>query len=154
MKISGIIYDSIVDGEGIRNTLFISGCHHKCKNCQNPQTWNFNYGEEFTIDRQMEFIDKCKRNILLDGITISGGDPMYSAKELTIFLKKFKIECPNLNIWIYSGFKYEEIIKNKDMNELLELCDVLVDGVYIEELKDTTLKFRGSTNQRIIRLKR
>lgn len=154
MRISGIVYDSIVDGEGIRNTLFISGCKHYCKNCHNPQTWNFDYGKEFTIEKQIDFIDECKRNILLDGITISGGDPMYSADELVLFVKRFKNECPDLNIWIYSGFTYEEIINDEKMKELLSLCDVLVDGKYIEELKDTTLKFRGSSNQRVIFLKK
>ena len=153
MKVSGIVYDSIVDGEGIRNTLFISGCKHYCKNCHNPQTWDFDYGEDFTIKKQIDFIDKCKRNILLDGITISGGDPMYSVNELIPFIERFKNECPNLNIWIYSGFTYEEIINDEKMNKLLSLCDVLVDGKYIEELKDVTLEFRGSSNQRIIFLK-
>ena len=153
MKVSGIVYDSIVDGEGIRNTLFISGCKHYCKNCHNPQTWDFDYGEDFTIKKQIDFIDKCKRNILLDGITISGGDPMYSVNELIPFIERFKNECPNLNIWIYSGFTYEEIINDKKMNKLLSLCDVLVDGKYIDELKDVTLEFRGSSNQRIIFLK-
>lgn len=152
MKISGIEYDSIVDGEGIRNTLFVSGCKHHCKNCHNPETWDKNYGEEFTLDRQKDFIDKCKSNILLDGITLSGGDAMYSAKELIPFVKKFKSECPDLNVWIYSGFTYEEILQDETMKELLNLCDVLVDGLYIDELRDITLQFKGSSNQRIIRL--
>ena len=152
MKISGIVYDSIVDGDGIRNTIFVSGCRHNCFNCHNPQTWNFNYGDEFNVYSQNKFISDCKRNILLDGITISGGDPMYSAKELIPFVKHFKEECPNLNIWIYSGFTYEEISQDETMNELLKLCDVLVDGRYEDDKRDLTLKFRGSSNQKIIRL--
>lgn len=148
MNISGIIYDSVVDGEGIRNTLFISGCLHHCHGCHNPQTWNFNYGYEFTKEKQKEFIKKCKDNPLLDGITISGGDPIYSSKELIPFLKEYKKENPTHTVWLYTGFKYEDI---KD-NEILKLIDVLVDGEYIEALRDITLAFRGSSNQRIIRL--
>jgi anaerobic ribonucleoside-triphosphate reductase activating protein len=146
MNISGIVYDSVVDGEGLRNTIFVSGCFHFCKNCHNPQTWDFNYGYEFTEDLQDEFIEKCKENILLNGITISGGDPIYSYRELIPFLKKYKKKNPTHDIWLYTGFKYEGI-KN---NEILKLIDVLVDGEYIEELKDSTLSFRGSSNQRII----
>lgn len=148
MNISGIIYDSVVDGEGIRNTLFISGCLHHCHGCHNPQTWDFNYGYEFTEEKQNEFIEKCKKNPLLDGITVSGGDPIYSSKELIPFLIKYKKENPTHTIWLYTGFKYEDIANN----EVLKLVDVLVDGEYIEELRDITLAFRGSKNQRIIRL--
>ena len=152
MFLSGIEYESIIDGAGIRNVLFISGCCHKCKGCHNPKTWDFNFGIEFTIEKQMQFIQKCKENPLLDGITLSGGDPMYSAKELINFVRLYKENLPNHNIWIYSGFTYEEIIKDKYMKELLSECDVLVDGPYIEELRDLSLKFRGSSNQKIINL--
>ena len=152
MYIGGIEYDSIVDGEGLRNTIFISGCNHRCKNCHNKQMWNFSFGINFTIDKQMEFIQKCKDNILLDGITISGGDPFYSCRDMIDFLKLYKKEIPYHNIWIYSGFTYEEILNDKEKKELLMLCDVLVDGLYKEELRDITLKFRGSSNQRIINI--
>lgn len=150
MNISGIIYDSVVDGEGIRNTLFISGCLHHCHGCHNPQTWDFNYGYEFTKEKQKEFIKKCKDNPLLDGITISGGDPIYSSKELIPFLKEYKKENPTHTVWLYTGFKYEDI---KD-NEILKLIDILVDGEYVEDLRDITLAFRGSSNQRIIKLEK
>lgn len=150
MNISGIIYDSVVDGEGIRNTLFISGCLHHCHGCHNPQTWDFDYGYEFTKEKQKEFIKKCKDNPLLDGITISGGDPIYSSKELIPFLREYKKENPTHTIWLYTGFKYEDI---KD-NEILKIIDVLVDGEYIEEFRDITLAFRGSRNQRIIKLEK
>lgn len=150
MYLSGITYESVVDGEGIRNVLYISGCKHCCKNCHNKKTWDFDYGSEFTEEKQLEFIDECKRNPLLDGLTLSGGDPMYSAKELIQFVKKYKKELPHHNIWIYSGFTYEEILSDTIMAQLLLECDVLVDGLYIEELKDLSLKFRGSSNQNII----
>lgn len=152
MKISGIVYDSIVDGEGIRNTLFLSGCLHKCEGCHNSKTWDFNYGEEFTLDKQMEFILKCRKNVLLDGITISGGDPMYSVNELITFLCLYKRYNPEHSIWLYTGFTYEEILGDEVMNKVLPLLDVIVDGEYEYKLRDTTLKFRGSSNQRIIKL--
>ena len=150
MKISGIVYDSVVDGEGIRNTIFVSGCKHHCKGCQNPQTWDFNYGYEFTEELQNKFIEKCKRNLLLDGITISGGDPIYNFNDLIPFIKKYKKENPTHTIWLYTGFKFEEI---KD-NPVIDLVDVVVDGEYVEELRDITLKFKGSSNQRIIKLEK
>lgn len=153
INISGIEYESVVDGEGIRNALFVSGCYHKCLECHNSKTWDFNYGYEFTKEVQDEFISKCKDNVLLDGITLSGGDPMYLAKELIPFIRKYKRECPNQDVWIYSGFTHEEILKDENMNELLNLCDILVDGVYKKELRDVTLQFRGSSNQRIIKIK-
>lgn len=149
MNISGIVYDSVVDGEGIRNVIFVSGCLHKCKGCHNPQTWDFNYGYEFTQEIQNKFIEKCKENPMLNGITISGGDPIYNSKELIPFLKKYKKENPTHTIWLYTGFKWEEI----EDNEILKLIDILVDGEYIEKYKDVTLAFRGSSNQRIINLK-
>lgn len=149
MNISGIVYDSVVDGEGIRNVIFVSGCLHKCKGCHNPQTWDFNYGYEFTQEVQNNFIERCKENPMLNGITISGGDPIYNSKELIPFLKKYKKENPTHTIWLYTGFKWEEI----EDNEILKLIDILVDGEYIEKYKDVTLAFRGSSNQRIINLK-
>lgn len=152
MFISGITYNSLVDGEGIRNVLYISGCKHYCKGCHNPQTWSFTYGSEFSKEVQLEFIKKCSSDPLLDGITISGGDPMYSADELTSFLKLYKEHCPNHTIWIYSGFTYDEIKANPHMNEVLKYCSVLVDGLFVQELKDLNLKFRGSSNQNIIYL--
>ncbi len=154
MNISGIQYDSVVDGKGIRNTLFISGCCHRCKNCHNPQTWDFNYGYEFTKEKQEEFIKKCKENPLLDGITLSGGDPLCNAMGLLPFIKKYKEENPTHNIWVYSGFTYEEILKNLHMYQLIKECDVLVDGKFVEELKDLSLRFRGSSNQRVIDVKK
>jgi anaerobic ribonucleoside-triphosphate reductase activating protein len=148
MYISGILEDSVVDGEGVRLTIFISGCNHNCTNCHNKETHSFTYGTEYN--------DKIKDKIfqkmydLYSGITLSGGDPMYSAKELIPFVKEFISKFPNKNIWLYTGFTWEEIIKDKDMLELAKLCDIIVDGLYDESLKDYTGLFRGSTNQRFI----
>lgn len=151
MKYGGIEYDSIVDGLGVRAAVFISGCYHNCPGCHNPKTHDFNYGKEFTAEVQNEVIKYVKKSSeYVDGITLTGGDPMYSANELLFFVKKFKAECPDKDIWIYSGFTYEEIIENKDMKRLLKQCNVLVDGLYDENQKDQTLSFKGSYNQRII----
>lgn len=154
MKISGIIYDSVVDGIGIRNVVFVSGCKHKCSGCHNKESWDFNNGIEFTIEKQLEFIKKCKYNPILDGITLSGGDPMFSEEDVLSFIKLYKQHCPAHSIWIYSGFTYEELILDPLKREVLNLCDVLVDGRYEQELRNTTLPFRGSSNQRIIKLRK
>lgn len=152
MNISGIVHESLVDGLGIRTTIFISGCKHNCKGCQNPEVQNFNNGKEFTLDIQRYIVNQIKNNPLIQGITLSGGDPMFSAEDICEFLKLAKGELVNINIWCYTGFTFEEIIASKDihMMELLKMCDVIVDGKFIEEEKDITLAFKGSRNQRII----
>lgn len=152
MYISGIERDSVVDGEGIRVTIFISGCEHNCKNCHNPKTHDFKYGKKYTKyikEKIFSYIDP----IFHDGITLSGGDPMYSAKSALKFVKDFKEEFPNITIWLYTGFVWENIIKNIDMLNLAKECDVIVDGLYDESKKDFSLSFRGSTNQRFIDVK-
>ena len=153
MNIGGIVYESLVDGEGIRNVIFTSGCVHGCKGCHNKKLWDFNYGEEFTLKKQMEFIEECKTNPLLDGITLSGGEPMLFPQTLFLFIKEYKKANPNHTIWIYTGFTYEDCLKNEERTKLLSLCDVLVDGKFESNKKDPSLKFRGSSNQRIINLK-
>ncbi len=152
MNIAGFIEESLNDGEGIRSVIFISGCKHNCYNCQNIQSHNFNYGKSFTKDMQLQIINKIKNNPLIDGITLSGGDPFYSSEELNKFIILLKQNIEEINIWIYTGFTYEEILnsKNQNMIKLLTSCNVLVDGKYIEKKKNLRLKFRGSENQRII----
>jgi anaerobic ribonucleoside-triphosphate reductase activating protein len=150
MYISGYYKESINEGYGLRSVIFISGCFHACKGCFNEAAWNFKHGEEFTIDKQLEVINDIKNNPLIDGITLCGGDPFFSAKEVIEFLTLCKQHIPNINVWTYSGFTYEEIIRSKLLKQLLEMCDVLIDGRFIIEEKDTTLLFRGSKNQRII----
>lgn len=152
MNISGYINESLVDGIGVRTTIFISGCKHSCDDCQNPEVQNFNNGKEFTLDVQMDIINQIKENPLIQGITLSGGDPMFSAKEVCDFIKLVKNELENINIWCYTGFTFEEIINSKNIHmiNLLKMCDVLVDGRFIKNQKDITLSFKGSKNQRII----
>lgn len=149
MYISGINYESIVDGEGVRVVIYISGCKHNCKMCQNPDTHNFKYGKEFTIDNQYDVINYIADTPFIAGLTISGGDPMYSAKELLAFIQRYKRKVNN-SIWIYTGFTYEEILKDEDMFNVLKEIDILVDGLFIEEEKSPLLNFKGSKNQRVI----
>jgi len=151
MNISGIQYESIVDGEGVRTTLFISGCKWDCKDCHNIKTHSFVYGKEFDEKLQNEVIAYIKNNPMIKGITLSGGDPMFSASDSLKFTKKIKLEIPYINVWCYTGFTYEDImIQDDDKQKLLKLCDVLVDGKFKIDLKDIRLYFRGSSNQRII----
>jgi len=158
MHISGLVNESLVDGIGIRTTIFISGCRHFCKGCQNPETHNFKRGVEFDEELQWKVIDDIRNNPLIQGITLSGGDPMFSAKELVEFIEFAKSELSDINfdVWCYTGFTYEMIRNSNDPDtiDLLKLCDVLVDGKFILEQKDITLSFRGSANQRIIDVKK
>lgn len=141
MIIAGTLPFSLVNGEGVRFVVFLQGCGHHCPGCQNPETWDFDGGHEVSprdIVRQYR-----KHARLLDGITLSGGDPFYQEAECLKLLDLL----PGVNVWVYSGFNYEEI---KD-RPLAKRADVIVDGPYIEALRTETLPYRGSTNQRIIR---
>ena len=144
-----IVFDSICDGYGVRAAIFVSGCYHNCDGCHNKATHDFNYGKPFDAKMQKTVIDYCKDDYV-SGITLTGGDPMYNASGLLFFVKKFKIAYPDKDIWIYSGFTYEQIVQDKDMKKLLIQCDVLIDGLYDRTRKDETLSFKGSYNQRII----
>ena len=152
MNIAGINYESINDGEGVRTVIYVSGCSHKCLNCHNPQTHDINYGIEFTDKLQNEIIEGIIKRPFISGITFSGGDPLHQNNILDVFnlIKKLKVKFPDKNIWIYTGYKIETILNNPLRRQIIEMCDVVVDGRYIDELKDLTLKFRGSSNQRLI----
>ena len=149
-NIVGIDFESIVDGEGVRVVIFFSGCKHDCKGCHNPTSHRFEAGKPFSEDIQSQIVEYIKGTPFVSGVTLSGGDPMYSAKEIVSFVRKLKKSAPNSNVWIYSGFTYDEILKDSDMLSLLRLCDVLVDGMFILSQRDITLEYRGSKNQRII----
>lgn len=158
MNISGFIEETIVDGLGLRSTLYVSGCTHNCPGCQNPETHDFNYGKNYyeEIDSIMEKIKKTAN--VLDGITISGGDPLHPKNLSCVydFMYRLRRDFPKLNIWIYTGYTLEELLQRDDTftSVILHNIDVLVDGKYIEKLKDLDLWFRGSSNQRIIDLKK
>lgn len=141
IRISGLIQESIVDGPGLRFVIFMQGCVLNCKNCHNPQTHNLTGGYEIDTD---EIIQTICENPLLDGVTISGGEPFLQEKQLIPLIKKIKQH--NLSTIVYTGYTFEKL-KNKD---LLNYIDYLIDGPYIEELKSLSLMYRGSSNQRFI----
>ena len=152
MNIAGIIYDDVANGEGLRVTLFISGCLHDCDGCHNKSAQDPDYGKEFTVEMQDEIIKYVLDNPFIAGITLSGGDPIYQSEALCKFVKRFVKETKK-NVWVYSGFTFEEILELPWAVKLLKQCDVLVDGLFVLAKRDTTLGFRGSPNQRIIDLK-
>jgi len=137
--------DSIVDGIGIRTVIWTQGCSHNCPYCHNPKTHDFNGGELVELDDVIEAIENLTGQ---DGVTFSGGDPMFQPKACSILAKKVK-EL-GMNVWAYTGFTYEQMLRNSKYRKLLEEIDVLVDGKFILEKKSYDLYFRGSTNQRII----
>lgn len=163
MNYAAIKKSDVANGEGIRTTLFVSGCRNRCKNCFQPETWSFDYGEPFTDSVKQE-IFKTFENPVVRGLTVLGGEPMEPENQVGLlpFLKEFKGRFPNKTVWLYTGNLYEELTgapgshpKCLDITgELLSLVDILVDGRYIEEEKSLGLRFRGSANQRIIDMKK
>lgn len=149
LRVAGIIEESIVDGPGIRLVVFTQGCKHNCIGCHNPETHSFTGGKLIDID---SIVHMVKSNPLLDGITLSGGEPFEQVKECAILAKKVK-EL-GLSVVTYTGYTFEEILKNRNLRELLIYTDILIDGKFDIRKKSLILKFRGSTNQRIIDVKK
>lgn len=149
LRIAGIEPESFVDGPGIRMTIFTQGCHHNCPGCQNPQTHDFNGGHYIEIE---EILDMIEENPLLDGITFSGGDPMDQAAALIPLACEIKER--GMNLVIFTGYTYERLMEltqeHPEMFELLTFADILIDGPFILAKRSLELKFRGSSNQRII----
>ena len=148
----------IADGVGVRATLFVSGCRNHCKNCFQPQTWAFDYGEPFTRETEDYILQELAPDFV-DGLTLLGGEPGEAEHQrgLLPFLRRVRQELPNKTIWCYSGFTWEQLTGQEPSrcrcevtDEFLSLLDVLVDGPFVEELHDITLLFRGSSNQRLI----
>lgn len=151
MKMAGFYDESISNGLGWRAVLFVSGCPHNCPGCQNKVAQSFDYGEEFDKEK---IINRICENSILKGITISGGEPLCyeNIAEVANFIKDVKKVRPNFNVWCYTGYTLEELENRNDekTNDALKQIDVLVDGRFVESKKDYTLKFRGSSNQRIL----
>lgn len=147
MRYGNIKKYDISDGEGVRVSLFVSGCRNRCKGCFQPETWDFNYGSLYTNETEDEILEALKPDHI-SGLTLLGGDPMeLENREVLINLvKKVKQLYPVKTIWAYTGYLYEDL---KDL-EIMNYIDVLIDGRFIESLKDISLQFRGSSNQRII----
>ncbi|MGL4739190.1 MAG: anaerobic ribonucleoside-triphosphate reductase activating protein [Sarcina sp.] len=148
IRLSGIAYESLVNGIGMRRVFFAQGCRHNCKGCFNKDTHDFNGGELFEID---ELVADMEGNFLLKGVTFSGGDPMEQAEEFAYMAEQIK--KLGLNIWSYTGYTFEDVLKDDKKRQLLEKIDVLVDGKFEINKKDEGLKFKGSSNQRIIDVK-
>jgi anaerobic ribonucleoside-triphosphate reductase activating protein len=150
----------IANGSGVRVSLFVSGCTHHCKGCFNPETWNFGYGKPFTKETEEELL-KALSQSYINGLSLLGGEPMEpdNQRVLLPFVKRFKELFPQKDIWCYTGYDYEKELlcdsraRCECTDELLSYIDVLVDREFIEELKDISLQFRGSSNQRIIDVK-
>lgn len=172
MNIAGIDYESVNDGEGVRTVIYVSGCSHNCYNCHNPETHNINYGVPFTEKLQNEIIENIKKRPFVSGITWSGGDPLHenNLDDVLNFTNKIRLLTPDKTIWLYSGYCWEHVFDNEwyyhpltaekllthrwKRQKILKLCDVMIDGQYIDLQKDITLRFRGSKNQRVIDIKK
>lgn len=158
MHYGNIDYMSIVDGEGCRVSLFVSGCRNHCPGCFNEETWDFAYGKEFTEIEANEILEACKQPYI-DGLSCLGGDPMEPENQAALLplLNRFKEMYPEKTLWIYTGYilerdllpgqrKYVEVVTDR----ILDLVDVLVDGPFIQSQRDLSLRFRGSSNQRLL----
>ncbi|MCM1067674.1 MAG: anaerobic ribonucleoside-triphosphate reductase activating protein [Muribaculaceae bacterium] len=143
MRVVRVVEGTSVDGPGLRTSIYFAGCSHRCPGCHNPSTWDFSAGSDRTVTEIMAAIREYGLNV-----TFSGGDPMYQADAIRPLAQQIK--DAGLTLWCYTGFCFEEAIAHSDMRQLLEYIDVLVDGPFIEKLRDTSLLFRGSSNQRLI----
>ncbi len=148
MRYNKIRKMDIADGKGVRVSIFMQGCTFNCKNCFNPETHDFNGGEEFTEDTINRVLELCQ-NENIEGLSILGGEPMHpnNIEGTTKLAKAFKQEFPNKNLWVWTGFLFDRDLKDKDV---LNYIDVLVDGQYVDELHSPKLKWKGSSNQRVI----
>ena len=148
----------IANGVGVRTVLFVSGCTNHCEECFQPETWDFNYGSVFTPEVEKDLIESVKP-AYVDGITVLGGEPFEPAnqRELVGFLRRFREECPTKTVWCFTGFVYDKELlvdgsypRCEVTDEMLSYIDVLVDGRYVKALRNISLRFRGSENQRLI----
>jgi anaerobic ribonucleoside-triphosphate reductase activating protein len=147
IQISGIVYDSIVDGPGFRTAIFVQGCEKNCPGCHNPQTHDKTGGKTYDT---ADIIKDFGKNPMTQGITLTGGEPFLQPKPLIEIAKAAREK--GLDVYVYSGYTYEEILKDPEKKALLEQCDVLIDGEYIESQRSLDLNFRGSKNQRMIQI--
>lgn len=148
LRVIDISEGTSVDGPGLRTSIYFAGCEHHCEGCHNPQSWDPKAGRDATIEELMEIIDFNDFNV-----TFSGGDPLFQAEEVTELARRIKLDL-NKNIWCYTGFLWENIVDDQRYRPLLETIDVLVDSPFLLSLRDIELRFRGSSNQRIIDVKK
>ena len=148
IRVADILFETMTDGEGLRTSIYAQGCGHKCWGCHNPQTWDFDGGKEYDVE---ELFDIILSDVFSD-VTFSGGDPLFQVEAFTQLAKMVKNKT-NKTIWCYTGYTYEFIKESPKLRQILPFLDVLVDGPFMMEKRNTDLKFRGSENQRIIHLK-
>jgi len=166
MKYHAITKDDLLNGSGLRTTLFVSGCSHRCNACHNPETWSHNSGELFDDSAKDELFNHLSKSYI-SGITLSGGDPLskYNIREILELIQEIKKEFPTKNIWLYTGYTWEEIFEERTeedpeehdfaiRQDIVKLCDVIVDGKFIKKLADVNYPWAGSTNQRVIDIKK
>ena len=161
MNYATIKYNDIANGEGIRTSLFVSGCTHKCKGCFNAEAWDFSYGKPFTEEVENEILSSLESGYI-DGLSLLGGEPFEPSNQLALyqFLQKVKQKFPNKDIWCYTGYLFDKELLSESRattpvtKDMLALIDVLVDGKFIEAKKNISLAFKGSENQRIIDVKK
>lgn len=158
MNYGQIYYTDIANGPGCRTSLFVSGCTHHCKGCFNEETWDFSFGHEYTKEVENQVLESVKPSYI-SGLTVLGGEPMEpeNQRALISLYRRVREKVPHATIWIYSGYTWEELTDKENRrchcevtDEILSLTDVLVDGEFVEDLKDISLHFRGSSNQRLI----
>ena len=151
MKYHNITHDDMLNGSGLRVVLWVSGCEHMCPNCHNQITWDINNGLDFDEEAKKEIFDALEKDYI-KGITFSGGDPLHkqNREDILKLAKEIKLKFPKKDIWLYTGYTWEEI---NDL-DIIQYIDILVDGRFIEELADEQLHWRGSPNQRVIDVKR
>lgn len=166
MNYHNITHDDMNNGDGLRVVLWVSGCSHHCYNCQNPQTWNPNSGIPFDETAKQEIFTELSKDYI-SGITLSGGDPLYKENldEVLSLIKEIRNLFPTKTIWLYTGYDFQRIFRgqssclsqegldNFKRRKIISLCDVLVDGEYIDEKRDLSKKWAGSKNQRVINIK-
>ncbi len=149
ISVLSIVEDTMVDGPGFRTSIYCAGCRHRCEGCHNPQSWDFSGGHAMTTDEVMRVIEADP----FANVTFSGGDPMYQPEGFAELARAIR-ERTRKTIWCYTGFTFEQLLSNPRQRALVELVDVLVDGPFVKSLRDETLRFRGSRNQRLVDVRR
>lgn len=157
MRFAGLIKNDLAAAPGISVSFFTQGCPHRCKGCHNPETWDFNGGKEFTQDTLREIVEALEANGIERSLCIMGGEPLCEENTLLVLmtLQYVKQRLPETKVYIWTGYYYDELLKNNNpkIPLILDLADYLIDGPYIESMRDLSLQMRGSSNQSIIELK-
>lgn len=143
LRVVDIVEGTAVDGPGLRTSIYFAGCNHQCPGCHNPSTWDFKSGRDMTVVQILEVVDRAEFDV-----TLTGGDPVYQAAALLPLLVEIKKR--GYTIWLYTGFTFEQLLAIPEAVALLPYLDAVVDGPFVQDLRDTSLRFRGSSNQRII----